>query len=31
MAAKARTNLTSLERLEVQIRALPDGMPQGAA
>jgi superfamily II DNA or RNA helicase len=26
-----RSSLTSLERLEVQIRALPDGTPQGAA
>ena len=26
-----RTELTSLERLEAQIRALPDGTPQGAA
>ncbi len=26
-----RGNLTSLERLEAQIRALPDGTPQGAA
>jgi superfamily II DNA or RNA helicase len=26
-----RTTLTSLERLEAQIRALPDGTPQGAA
>ena len=26
-----RTDLTSLERLEAQIRALPDGTPQGAA
>lgn len=26
-----RTSLTSLERLEAQIRALPDGTPQGAA
>ena len=25
------SKLTSLERLEAQIRALPDGTPQGAA
>jgi superfamily II DNA or RNA helicase len=31
MAVKTQTSLTSLERLEVQIRALPDGTPQGAA
>jgi hypothetical protein len=31
MTAKVRTSLTSLERLEAQIRALPDGTPQGAA
>ena len=31
MAAKARTDLTSLQRLEAQIRALQEGTPQGAA
>jgi predicted helicase len=31
MTGKVRTSLTSLERLEAQIRALPDGTPQGAA
>jgi hypothetical protein len=31
MAVKTQTSLTSLERLEAQIRALPDGTPQGAA
>ena len=31
MPAKARTDLTSLERLEAQIRALQEGTPQGAA
>jgi superfamily II DNA or RNA helicase len=31
MTGKARTSLTSLERLEAQIRALPDGTPRGAA
>jgi superfamily II DNA or RNA helicase len=31
MAGKTQKSLTSLERLEAQIRALPDGTPQGAA
>jgi hypothetical protein len=31
MQGKIQTSLTSLERLEAQIRALPDGTPQGAA
>ena len=31
MAGKTQTSLTSLELLEAQIRALPDGTPQGAA
>jgi len=31
MPRKTQTSLTSLERLEAQIRALPDGTPQGAA
>ncbi len=31
MAVKTQTSLTSLELLEAQIRALPDGTPQGAA
>ena len=30
MAVKTQTSLTSLERLEAQIRALPDGTPQWA-
>lgn len=31
MEGKIQKSLTSLERLEAQIRALPDGTPQGAA